>query len=544
MVRFCKLALNFILSGFVFVFLVLVLIFFINPNQNPDLYDLLLTYADLAVVYVPAWVVFITLAFNVVVFFTERKYPIGFFSPPTPTYFIAFTVLVFSIIAYFNYQYYYDFFSPQAKARFIRLILMLFALVIAAMVFTISRKRIRRWGQFVFTMLFLWFVTVSIAQMIAPLPDLPANTADETPWEAILDPPRKVRLVIMEGLSLNFVLAMSSEQRLHNFNLLMENGARGRFSTFRPNLDAAMTNTLLSGREPAQFSRHSNLKFQFKSLPTEFDKFPRFIFFRNLETLHVVFFYKDETRRVDDYDYLRKLYVKAGRKALTWLQPRPLPFYSRHFLSRNSIFIQYFSPALQTDDLKFTLLKKAFFFDENRRRFIPDLKSWKLFYSASILDGMNKVKSGFFQYHQPQPFSNVEDADVERYGWVIDRYYDYYDTILGNLIATTGDDEILVVLSQHEPEPLPTWRRMIIEHIEKRDVYVYKSLNSMGTVFFYEKKALRGGTFLDFVSIYDIFPTLAYYAGFPLSRDLKGQVLKEIFTDDFLIENPVHFKTK
>lgn len=539
--RFSKLVINFLLSGIFFSFLVLVLVFYLNPSLTPTLPQILPALLDLAVFYLPLWFVFITLAYNLVVFFTEKKYPIGFINPPSPTFFLSFTVLIFSVAAYFNYEYYYDFFSPAAKTRFIKFIMMLFVLIALAMVFTLTRKRTRRWVQFLFSVFVLYFITVSLARLVAPLPGPADLESGEPAMESLIDPPRKVRLVIMDALSLNAILTMSSEQRLLNFNLLMENGVRARMSTFQPNLDAAMIDTLLSGREPALFDTHSNYRFQFRSLPLEFDKFPRYLLFRKQDATHTISFYKEEFH--SSRDLLAKLYSRAGYRISRMIKARPLPHYTPGALARNSIFVQYFSPALQSDDEKFELLKKAFFLDESRRRRIPELKGADFLYSVSLLDGLSKVKNGFFHYHRPQPFPSVEETDVERFGWVIDRYYDYYDTILGNLIATTGDNELLVIVSLHEPEPLPVWRRMIIDHLERRDVFVYKSLRSMGTVFFYEKKALRRNTFLDVVSIYDIFPTLAYYAGFPLTRDFRGLVLKEIFTDDFLAENPIYFKT-
>lgn len=541
MLRFSKLFVNFLLSGIVFSFLVLVLVFYLNPFLSPTPLEVLLSLLDLAVFYLPLWFVFITLAFNLVVFFTEKKYPIGFVNPPSPTFFLSFTVLVFSVIAYFNYEYYYDYFSPAAKLRFLQFIMMLFVLIALAMVFVLARKRARRWVQFLFSVLFLYFIILSMSRLVDPLPGPADPQGGEPPMESLIESPRKVRLVIMDALSLNDILTMSSEQRLLNFNLLMENGVRARMSTFRPNLDAAMIDTLLSGREPALFDTHSNIRFQFRSLPLEFDKFPRYLLFRKQEVANTVSFYKDEAHA--SHDLLQKLYSRAGYRTSRLIQARPLPRFTPGALARNSIFVQYFSPALQSDHEKFDLLKKSFFLDESRRRRIPELKGTGLFYSVSLLDGLSKVKNGFFHYHRPQPFSSVEEDDIERFGWVIDRYYDYYDTILGNLIATTGENELLVIVSLHEPEPLPVWRRMIIAHLERRDIFVYKSLRSMGTVFFYEKKALRRNAFLDVVSIYDIFPTLAYYAGFPLTRDFRGLVIKEIFSDDFLAENPIYFKT-
>ena len=59
----------------------------------------------------------------------------------------------------------------------------------------------------------------------------------------------------------------------------------------------------------------------------------------------------------------------------------------------------------------------------------------------------------------------------------------------------------------------------------------------------YEKKALKKDYPLKTITIFDIFPTLIYYSGFQLSPDLKGEVIREIFNDDFILNNPIDFQT-
>ena len=142
-----------------------------------------------------------------------------------------------------------------------------------------------------------------------------------------------------------------------------------------------------------------------------------------------------------------------------------------------------------------------------------------------------------------QMFGNIPEEDIKKYGWIIEKYYEYYDSIIGNLITTTGDNELLVILSFYEYESLPVWRRILVNLLSKKDIYVYKSLNSQGTILLYEKKALKKGYPLKTVSIFDIFPTLLYYSGFQLSKDLQGEVIREIFTDEFVLNNPIDIDT-
>jgi predicted AlkP superfamily phosphohydrolase/phosphomutase len=139
-------------------------------------------------------------------------------------------------------------------------------------------------------------------------------------------------------------------------------------------------------------------------------------------------------------------------------------------------------------------------------------------------------------------FETVPEADIKRYSWILEKYYEYYDSIIGNLISTTGEDELLVIISLYEFEPLPVWRRVLLNMFGKRDVYVYKPLDARGTIFLYEKNALKKGYPVNSISIYDIFPTLLYYSGFQLSRDLRGEVVREIFTDEFQLNNPIDIR--
>ena len=132
----------------------------------------------------------------------------------------------------------------------------------------------------------------------------------------------------------------------------------------------------------------------------------------------------------------------------------------------------------------------------------------------------------------------------QKYGWILDKYYEYYDSVIGKIIGSMGDNELLVVLNFHEIVPMPVWRRILVNYIGRRDVFVYKPMNAPGAFLMYEKSALKKGLFQETVRLADLFPTLLYYAGFPLSKGLKGEVVRDIFSDAFLAENPVYFATE
>jgi len=358
-----------------------------------------------------------------------------------------------------------------------------------------------------------------------------------------IDPPRQVNIVVMEGLSLNNLLSASQEQKLLNLNWIRSNGVVGRLKTHRPNMDLSLLNTLLSGEPPATASAHSVYKYQFRDLLLEFDIFPKYIFFRNSAKLGLTHFYRKDSAAPNDR--LREFYARSGFKTFTMITPFTWPPYAEKNLQKNNTFVQFFSATLKNRDPKLDVLKKAFFYDDFVRKQIPELKTRDFRYSLVQLNGLATVNTHYYHYARPENFGDLIDgAQSQKYGWILDKYYEYYDSIIGKIIGSMGDNELLVVLNFHEIVPMPVWRRILVNYIGRRDVFVYKPLDAPGVFLMYEKTALNKGLYQENVRLTDLFPTLLYYAGFPLSKGLQGEVVRDIFSDAFLAANPVYFATE
>ena len=540
MLRSLKLVINFALTACIFTFFILLLIAFLNPRVVIEKGMLLPVFLNLLTYYGPLWLVFISLSFFVVQFFSERKYPIGFINPPTPVYFISFTILVVSVLIYVNYDYYYDFFDGAAKNNFIKILFLNFLILILGIIFILLKTPRKKWFQVLFMLLMCFDVWAGYTMFMQKNSTLTSTFKYTAP---VINPPRQINLVIMEGLSMNYLLSVSQEQKLLNFNWIKENGVMGRLKTFSPNPELSFFNTLLTGESPADFAMHSDFKFQFHDALLEFDIFPRYIFFRNSAKLKVTNFYKKVSG--GHLNRLKDFYQVNGFKAFTMINPSVWPMYAENNLKKNNNFVQFFSTSLAKKDPKLTILKKTFYYDDFIRNQIPELKNSNYRYSLVLLPGLENVTSYFYHYARPENFGNLIDpGNREKYGWILDKYYEYYDAVLGKIIGSMGDNELLMVLSFYEIEPMPVWRRILVNYVGRRDIFVYKSMNKLGTFLLYEKSALKKGLFQDSISLSDVFPTLLYYAGFPLYKGLKGDVVKDIFNDVFLAENPVYFATE
>lgn len=546
-----KLLTNFFLSSSVFNYFIAILVSLLNPHISLTGKEFFLLYIHLYIFYGPLWFIFIAIFFLGIQFFSEKKYPIGIFNPPTITYFLSFTILVLSLILYLNYDYYYDFFEGSPKVNFIRILLMNLALVIIGIVFIFYKRVKRKWSQVLFLSLLVVHIFLSYSTVLSSEYGQQLSLAEKKEGKFFPQKfsteftPRKIRVVILDGLSLNLIQSITSEQKLLNFKEIINKGIHGRIKTFKPNLNLSMLNSTLTGRKPSEFALHSNDKFKFTGLDHEFDVRPRYIFFRKSPYISNTSFYKRDDNVF--LDNINRHYEANGCKSVQLIRPPHIDRYSERSLNKNNRFVPLFSDLLNPNnkgDEKYEILKKFFFLDDYIKNMIPDLKDSNIYYAVIRLPGLGVISKFFYQYYLPQIFGTVQDeTKIKKYGWLIEKYYEYYDSIVGNLMSTTGDDELLVILSFFEYEPLPVWRRILVHLFGQRDVYVYKSLNSQGTILMYEKEAIKGDYSLKTISIYDIYPTLMYYSGFQLSRDLQGEVLKEIFTDEFLLNNPIDIYT-
>ncbi len=540
MLRSLKLIVNFALTAAVFTFFILLLIALLNPGIAIPRGDLLPLYLNLLSFYGPLWFVFIALVFFIVQFFAERKYPIGFFTPPTPVFFFSFTILVVSIVTYANYDYYHDFFAGAARDRFFQVLLLHFLLLLLGLVFIFVRSQRKKWLKVLFMLLLAADGAAAYTLVTRWVPRTPALELYTAPT---ISPPRQINIVAMEGLSLNTLLSGSQEQKLLNLNWIRDNGVIGRLKTHRPNMSLSLFNTLLSGELPDAASAHSAFKFQFRDLLLEFDIFPKYIFFRNSAKLGVTHFYKKTGAA--PHDRIKEFYERSGHKTFIMVSPPAWPPYAEKNLKKNNTFVQFFSPTLDSRDHKLGSLKKTFFYDDFIRKQIPELKTREFRYSLVQLTGLENINDHYYHYARPENFGDlIEKEDSQKYGWILDKYYEYYDSVIGTIIRSMGDNELLLVLNFNEIVPMPVWRRILVKYLGRRDVFVYKPLSAPGVFLMYEKSALQKGKYLEAVRLADLFPTLLYYAGFPLSKGLEGEVVRDIFSDAFLTENPVYFATE
>jgi hypothetical protein len=195
-------------------------------------------------------------------------------------------------------------------------------------------------------------------------------------------------------------------------------------------------------------------------------------------------------------------------------------------------------PALLRDE-NFGLAKNAFFKDCAREETVAREKSEaqpEVLYF--LLDGLNLVETYFYKFSFPQQFGTIDQGDINLYGPVIEKYYEFYDALIGKYLTALKEEELLVVFSPHGIAPLPVWKRFVERLLGDPRVSAYHEMAPEGVIFFYGQ-AVRRGQKAAAVRLVDIAPTLLYYLGLPVGRDMDGVSASSFFTDEFVRENPI-----
>jgi hypothetical protein len=347
---------------------------------------------------------------------------------------------------------------------------------------------------------------------------------------------RNVLLVGLEGLSLDIIFPLIAEGKLPNFSWLVDNGSWGRLGTLGPTESALLDRSLETGKFPAKHRQLSVNAYKPIFKAPRLEVTPRYILFRQMIRLGLLKVLPNVP--LPGPTDLGHVFEANGSSALI---VTPLPAEARGDADPRAE--KAFGQVFKTDGSeKGRLLEIA------RRAFARD---WALEEGAFAekglrapgyfhlrLDGLNTIEAFFYKYSFPEQFGNIAQEEINRYGPVISRYYEYYDQIVGKYLASLKDNDLLIVYSPYGVEPLPLWKRFVEWILGNSDVSAYHEDRPDGAVFFYGNGIGRRNT-VEGMKIVDIAPTLLYYLGLPVGKDMDGIVQSPVFVGDFTAENPI-----
>jgi len=536
--KFIKVLANSIVSALFFAGLLALLTLDINIDHpfDPVVFGELAL--ALAIPYGPIIILLSVFLFFTIQFFLGRRFQIRPISPSFLSLSFAVLILIFLFIFLENYRYFLSFFDETTKTLLRNQVILLSALGILALgAFYVSlryRKRVLPFTAF-FAIFALGMTLVAVQRARFPRPG--PKTASGRLEARTVD--RNIVLIGLEGLSFDFIIPLISEGKLPNFAWLIENGSWGRLRNFSPCESFILNHSLISGKLPPKHRQFSTTSYRLLFGKARLDVTPRFILFRQMIWLGLL---KAEPRTPDPpltMDLSRILEANG----LPTLNPRASrsPGGETPDAAPEKSFNTRFKREPEDRDRLLGIARSAFVGDWKieEEAFAEKILRRPEFFHL-LLNGLNTVEAYFYKYHFPELFGSIDQEEINRYGLVIARYYEYYDQMIGKYLASLKDDEILVVYSPHGVESLPLWKRFVEWILGNADISAYHEDMPDGVVFFLGSGIAKGNN-VEGIKVEDIAPTLLYCLGLPLGRDMDGIVQSPVFIKDFTDENPIFY---
>ena len=158
---------------------------------------------------------------------------------------------------------------------------------------------------------------------------------------------------------------------------------------------------------------------------------------------------------------------------------------------------------------------------------------------AVRLPGLDAVGHYFLRYAEPSAFGDVSPDEIRRYGRVLSEYYGFVDAVVGDIMKAMGPDDLLLVISGFGMEPLSPGKRMLERVAGNIRLSGSHERSPDGFLLAYGAAVAPGRPRR--ASLLDFAPTMLYYLGLPVARDMEGFARTDLFRQDFTASRPITF---
>jgi predicted AlkP superfamily phosphohydrolase/phosphomutase len=381
----------------------------------------------------------------------------------------------------------------------------------------------------------------------------------------------RVTMLLLDGASLDYVLPRVAEGRLPAFARLLEKGALMDLATIRPTQPDPVWAAVATGMYPSKNGVRSAMSYYARNDRRAVDLLPDHSLSHVL--VHLGFIRSEPN--VSNVWRARPLWsIVAGSGLPVGIVRWPLTYpaepvngfiVSDRFHQLVGSIAEFYRAAYPPDILP--LLQAAFADSE------PDMDAQPArngppaaaapessamrrdrLYSRAMLDlatemdprfvalrydGLDAVGHYYLRYTQPRTFRGVPEEERRRFSQVIDRYYTFIDSEIGTALETIAPGDMVVVVSGFGMQPLNPIKQGMGRLLGDPDFTGTHDRAPDGFLFAYGADAEPGRRQRG--SIVDVAPTLLYFLGLPVARDMDGYARADLFRRAFTSERPVVF---
>jgi predicted AlkP superfamily phosphohydrolase/phosphomutase len=142
------------------------------------------------------------------------------------------------------------------------------------------------------------------------------------------------------------------------------------------------------------------------------------------------------------------------------------------------------------------------------------------------------------RYTQPREFGGADDEARRRGLQAIDRYYSYIDAKIGDEITALQPGDLLLVVSGFGMQSPNRFKQILARVIGDSMTGTHERAPD-GFLLAYGSTVQPGRHQRG--SIVDVAPTVLYYLGLPVGRDMDGYARADLFRASFAAGRPVAF---
>jgi predicted AlkP superfamily phosphohydrolase/phosphomutase len=153
--------------------------------------------------------------------------------------------------------------------------------------------------------------------------------------------------------------------------------------------------------------------------------------------------------------------------------------------------------------------------------------------------GIDTAGHDYFRYAQPRTIGDVPDPERQLYGGVLDREYGFVDGEIGAAIDRLAPGDLLLVISGFGMHPVSALKHAIARVLRDPDVSGTHEDAPDGFLLAYGTAVAPGRKPRG--SIVDVTPTILYFAGVPIGRDMDGYARADLFTRALTADRPITF---
>jgi predicted AlkP superfamily phosphohydrolase/phosphomutase len=391
----------------------------------------------------------------------------------------------------------------------------------------------------------------------------------------------RVYMILLDGASLEVIAPNTAGGRFPNFGRLLDGGAVMHLATLRPTQPAPVWTAVATGKLPYKTSVYSAGRYVVPGSDQPLDLLPDFCFAQALVRLGLI----EEEGRASDAVRARPIWELLSGYGITagvidWPLTYPAHGVNGYLISDEFLHRDPASAIGSTGGLRLAYPPEAL--DQARAaRLSVTRGSASIVFAAQSASGtglregqvmpenalaadaaaeqiaesfgglrpvqftairypgIDAVGHYFLRYALPREFGDVSDEERLRHGRVLEQYYTYLDGIVGRAMTSLGPDDLLLVVSGFGMEPLSLGKRMLERVIGDPELSGSHERAPDGFVMAYGRHVAKGNLLR--ASVVDIAPTVLYYFGLPIARDLDGFARTDIFTRAFTEDRPITF---